>query len=147
VIGVDRDGQTVVEQLRAYWACIERLSAKNPTTLTVAAEFLSDGYVARFGDLPLEAAGTEMIQGIAMENDAKWVTQVEPIYVMVDEKQQMAAAHFTEKLVSLEDGAPVRVSGYFTHIKYRLEQGRLKLESEHIVEVPSKFKVETLAGN
>ena len=57
---------------------------------------IADKYVMRCGDLPVEVAGDEMLQGIAAENDEKWATHVVPYYVIVDVDLGRATAHFYE---------------------------------------------------
>ncbi len=84
----------VLEQLSEYWSSLPRLSAADPETLAFSRAFIADDYVVRFGDMPLEAEGDEMLQGIAAENDGKWVTHVEPRHVIVDVEQGRAAAYF-----------------------------------------------------
>jgi hypothetical protein len=136
----------VVAQLAEYWALLPQLSAAKPETLVAAQAYLADDYVMRCGDLPVEFPGDEMLQGIATENDEKWVTHVEPYYVIVDPVQARAAAHFYEKLVDPDSGQILRESSYFSHVQFAMESGRLKMRHEHIVEVPAKFKVDVRPG-
>ena len=137
----------VLEQLSEYWSSLPRLSAAAPETLAFPRAFLGDDYVVRFGDMPLEAEGDEMLAAIAAENDEKWVTHVEPCYVMVDVEQGRAAAHFHEKLVHPQSGGILREMSYFSHMEFTFEDGRLKLRREHLVEVPAKFRSDVRPGS
>jgi len=136
----------VLAQLGEYWALLPGLSAAKPETIAFAQTYLADDFIARFGDVPFEVGGAEMLAGIAAENDELWVTHVEPYYVMVDVEQGRAAAHFHEKLTDPVDGEIQRESSYFTHIVFTLDEGRLKLRHEHMVEVPAKFNVDARPG-
>ena len=137
----------VLEQLSEYWSSLSRLSAADPETLAFSRAFIADDYVVRFGDMPLEAEGGEMLAAIAAENDEKWVTHVEPRYVMVDVEQGRAAAHFSEKLVHPQRGGILREMSYFSHMEFTFEDGQLKLHREHLVEVPSKFRSDVRPGS
>jgi hypothetical protein len=134
----------IVNRLETYWESISRLSAKKPETIAYSLTFLTEDFTIRHGDIPLESSGKEMIQGIAFENDNKWRTQIKPSYLIVDERNQRAAACFYEQLVDIRSGKTLRESSYFTHMKYLIESGLLKIQSEHMVEVPSKFKLDSL---
>jgi hypothetical protein len=137
----------VLEQLSEYWSSLPRLSAADPETLAFSRAFIGDDYVVRFGDMPLEAEGDEMLAAIAAENDEKWVTHVRPRYVLVDVEEGRAAAHFHEKLVHPQSGGILREMSYFSHMEFTLEDGRLKLHREHLVEVPAKFRSDVRPGS
>ena len=88
-----------------------------------------------------------MLEGMAAENDGKWVTHVEPYYTMVDVEAGRAAAYFHEILVDPRSGRALREMSYFTHIEFSIEDGRLKLHREHLVEVPAKFRSDVRTGS
>ena len=135
----------MLEQLGEYWSSLPRLSVDDPETLAFSRAFIADDYIVRFGDMPLEAEGEEMLEGMAAENDGKWVTHVEPYYTMVDVEAGRAAAYFHETLVDPRSGRTLREMSYFTHLEFSMEDGRLKLHREHLVEVPAKFRSDVRA--
>jgi hypothetical protein len=137
----------VLDQLSEYWSSLPRLSAADPETIAFSRAFIAEDYVVRFGDMPLEAEGGEMLTAIAAENDEKWVTHVEPNYVMVDVEQGRAAAYFSEKLVHPQSEGTLREMSYFSHMEFTLENGRLRLHREHLVEVPAKFRSDLRPGS
>jgi hypothetical protein len=136
----------VLAQLGEYWALLPRLSTAKPETIAFAQTYLADDFIVRFGDVPFEVAGAEMLAGIASGNDDVWVTHVDPRYVIVDVEAGRAAVHFGEKLTDPVGGEILREASYFTHIEFSLDEGQLKLQYEHMIEVPAKFRSDVRPG-
>lgn len=136
----DRKGIAAV--LDGYHAAINELSSSDERSAARALSYTSPTFTIRFGDVPLEVAGSSMIESVAAENHTRWKTSVRDHYWIIDESTMTAAGRFTEELRHPVTGELLRVVDMFTHVWLIDGPDGPLLDREHMVEVPAMYRTD-----